>query len=179
MITRYARKNKKHQCIEQSFGLCGRGRGWDDLADWQWNMYNTICEMICQSRFDAWYRVLWAGALGWPRGMGWGGRREGGSGWGTHVHSWQIQVNPMAKPIQYCKVKWWHGNPLQYSCLENPIDRGAWWATVHRVAESWTQLKWLSVQASTSLKWADACSTFTVLWLHGYESWRVVSDYED
>ena len=29
-----------------------------------------------------------------------------------------------------------HGNPLQYSCLENPLDRGAWWATVHGVAES-------------------------------------------
>ena len=34
-----------------------------------------------------------------------------------------------------------HDHPLQYSCLENPMDRGAWWATVHRVAESWTQLK--------------------------------------
>ena len=33
-----------------------------------------------------------------------------------------------------------HGNPLQYSCLENPIDRGAWWTTVHRVAKSQTQL---------------------------------------
>ena len=29
------------------------------------------------------------------------------------------------------------GNPLQYSCLENPMDRGAWWATVHGVAMSW------------------------------------------
>ena len=29
-----------------------------------------------------------------------------------------------------------HGNPLQYSCLENPMDRGVWWFTVHRVAES-------------------------------------------
>ena len=28
-----------------------------------------------------------------------------------------------------------HSNPLQYSCLENPMDKGAWWATVHRVAE--------------------------------------------
>ena len=28
-----------------------------------------------------------------------------------------------------------HGNPLQYSCLENPMDRGAWWAMVHRVSE--------------------------------------------
>ena len=34
-----------------------------------------------------------------------------------------------------------HGNPLQYSCGENPMDRGAWWTTVHRVAKSWTQLK--------------------------------------
>ena len=34
-----------------------------------------------------------------------------------------------------------HGNPLQYSCQENPMDRGAWWATVHRVAERWPQLK--------------------------------------
>ena len=33
-----------------------------------------------------------------------------------------------------------NGNPLQYSCLENPIDRGAWWATVHGVAKSRTQL---------------------------------------
>ena len=31
-----------------------------------------------------------------------------------------------------------NGNPLQYSCLENPMDRGTWWATVHRVTKSWT-----------------------------------------
>ena len=31
-----------------------------------------------------------------------------------------------------------HGSPLQYSCLENPMDRGAWWATVYRVTKSWT-----------------------------------------
>ena len=40
-----------------------------------------------------------------------------------------------------------HGNPLQYSCLENPTDRGAWWATVHGVAKSQTHLKWLSRHA--------------------------------
>ena len=33
-----------------------------------------------------------------------------------------------------------NGNPLQYSCLENPMDGGAWWARVHRVIKSWTQL---------------------------------------
>ena len=34
-----------------------------------------------------------------------------------------------------------NGHPLQHSCLENPMDRGVWWATVQRVAKSWTQIK--------------------------------------
>ena len=42
----------------------------------------------------------------------------------------------------------WHGNPLQYSCLENPTDRGAWRAIVHGVTKSRTQLKRLSTHAS-------------------------------
>ena len=53
------------------------------------------------------------------------------------------------------KEKWvwplgWEGpwrrarQPLQSFCLENPMDRGVWWATVQRVAKSWTRLKWLS-----------------------------------
>ena len=42
-----------------------------------------------------------------------------------------------------------HGNPLQYSCLENLTDRGAWWAIVHGVTESWTQPKRLSMHALT------------------------------
>ena len=37
-----------------------------------------------------------------------------------------------------------NGNPLPYSCLKNPIDRGAWLAIVHQVAKSWKQLKRLS-----------------------------------
>ena len=40
-----------------------------------------------------------------------------------------------------------HGNPFHYSCLENPMDREAWWATVHRVTKSQTQLKWLSMHS--------------------------------
>ena len=40
-----------------------------------------------------------------------------------------------------------HGNPLQCSCLENPMDRGAWWAKVHGVTKSWTGLKRLSMRA--------------------------------
>ena len=39
------------------------------------------------------------------------------------------------------KISWrGNDNPLQYSCLENPMDGEAWWATVHGVAKSWTQL---------------------------------------
>ena len=51
-IILYARQQKRHRCIEQSFGLCGRGRGWDDLGEWHGNMYNIIYETNCQSRFD-------------------------------------------------------------------------------------------------------------------------------
>ena len=42
-----------------------------------------------------------------------------------------------------------NGNPLQYSCLENPVDRATWWDVVHRVAQSWKQLKQLSMHACT------------------------------
>ena len=45
-----------------------------------------------------------------------------------------------------------HGNPLQYSCLENPMDGGAWWATVPSVVNSWTWLKLLSTSAYIAFK---------------------------
>ena len=92
-ITLYTRQQKRHWRIEQSFGLCGRGRGWDDLGEWHWNMYNIIYEMSRQSRFNTRYWMLGAGALGQPRGRVWGGRREKGSGWGTHVYLWQIHFD--------------------------------------------------------------------------------------
>ena len=49
-----------------------------------------------------------------------------------------------------------NGNPLQSSCLENPMDRGAWWAIVHGVAKSWT---WLSVHAHTHRVSPDVSET--------------------
>ena len=42
-----------------------------------------------------------------------------------------------------------YGNLLQYFCLENPMDKGAWWATVHRVAKSQKWLKWLNTHTHT------------------------------
>ena len=49
-------------------------------------------------------QVLGPGALGRPRGIGWRGRWEGGSGWGLHVYPRLIHVNVWQKPLQYCKV---------------------------------------------------------------------------
>ena len=57
-----------------------------------------------QPRFDAGYRMLGAGALGRPKGMVQGGRREAGSGWGTHVNPWRIHVDVWQN--QYNIVKW-------------------------------------------------------------------------
>ena len=104
MITLYAEQKKRHRCIEQNFGLYGKRRGW---MIWENSIETCILlyiEIDHQSRFDAWDRVLSAGALGWPWGMGWGGRWEGFSGWGTHVNPWLIHVNVWQKPLQYYKI---------------------------------------------------------------------------
>ena len=53
-----------------------------------------------------------------------------------------------------------HANPFQSSCLENPIDRGAWWATVHQVTKSWTRLKQLSRHGSTPKTKPPMSATF-------------------
>ena len=98
MIALYMRQQKRHKCIEQSFGLCCRGWGWNDLGEWHWNMYIIICETDCQSRFEAWDRVLGTGALGWPRGMGEGFRM------GNTCARVADQCQCMAKPLQYCKI---------------------------------------------------------------------------
>ena len=50
------------------------------------------------------------------------------------------------------KIPWKRAWQPQYSCLENPIDGGAWWATIHRVAKNQTQLKKLSMHACINHK---------------------------
>ena len=62
-----------------------------------------------------------------------------------------------------------NGNPLQYSCLENPRDQGAWWAAVYGVAQSWTRLKWLSSSSSSK----DICTVkFIVTLLTTAKIWK-------
>ena len=65
-----------------------------------------------------------------------------------------------------------NSNPLQYSCLENPIDRGTWWATVHGVTKSQTQLKQLS-----SNKWKGCCRTrqFSQHFLYAFSEFQFPS----
>ena len=50
-----------------------------------------------------------------------------------------------------------NGNPLQCSCLENPRDRGTWWAAVSGVAQSQTRLKWLSSSSRSQSRREEAC----------------------
>ena len=57
------------------------------------------------SMYDAGYWMLGAGALGRPRGMVWGGRREEGSGWGTHVYLWWIHFNVWQNQYNIVKFK--------------------------------------------------------------------------
>ena len=59
--------------------------------------------------------------------------------WRIHLQCrghWRFRLNPWSGR----SPREGHGNPLQYSCLENPMDRGAWWTTVHRVTKRQTWL---------------------------------------
>ena len=103
-ITVYTRQQKRHLCIDQTYGLCGRGRGWDDVGEWHQNMY-IMYETSCQSRFDAQYWMLGAGAIGRPRRMVWEGRREEGSGWGTQVYQWRIHFDIWQNQYNIVKLK--------------------------------------------------------------------------
>ena len=75
-ITLYARQQKRHRCIEQSFGFWGRGRGWESLGEW-----HGTCILSYTKRFVVQVRCMIQGARGWctrmtqSDGMG---REEGG-----------------------------------------------------------------------------------------------------
>ena len=57
------------------------------------------------AQFGCMREALGPGALGRPRGIGWRGRWEGGSGWGTHVNPWLIHFNVWQNPLQLKKIK--------------------------------------------------------------------------
>ena len=103
-------------------------------------------EMATHSSVLAW-RIPGTGE---PGGLPSMGSPRVGHDWSDLAAAAAAAVNyrGMERPgLNHLSLKLFHclqersGNPLQYSCLENPMDKGAWWATVHGVAKSWT---WLS-----------------------------------
>ena len=61
-----------------------------------------------------------------------------------------------------------HGNPLQYSCLENPMDKGAWWATVHRVTK---RLNWACLQGFKGLDESHLHSDVNLIHKHSQQTY--------
>ena len=111
-------------------------------------MYNIIRETNRQPRFDAGYRKLGAGALEWPRGMLWGGRWEGGSGWGTCVHPWQMHVDVWQNQYNIVKLKkkkttirWGLFSIIVLECCFISSWKLAIDGTSLKMAESWEKLK--------------------------------------
>ena len=91
----------------------------------------------------------------------------GRSKWGLPQASLTIQVPGSARSPEALGRRWFpgegHGNSLQYSCMENPMDKVAWWATVHSVVKSWTRLKWLSKKSIKKLSFTR-CFSSRFLW---------------
>ena len=83
MITLYMRQQKRHRCTEQTFRLCGRGRGWDDLGDW-----HETCILSCMKRITSLGSIPDTECLGmahWDDPERWYGK---GSGRG--VQDWEL-----------------------------------------------------------------------------------------
>ena len=108
LFSRLFGTNEKLCGVNGSLCLClTEVQKWERLCR-IWENGIEICiisYMKRQSRFDARYWMLGAGALGWPRGMVWGGRREEGSGWGTHVYLWRIHFNIWQNQYNIVKFK--------------------------------------------------------------------------
>ena len=79
----------------------------------------------------------------WVRSLGWEDPLEKGTVTHCSILAWRIPwiVYPWGhKELDMTELLSGEGTPLQYFCLENPMDGGAWWAAVHGVAQSWTGL---------------------------------------
>ena len=130
-------KKKKH--TQRDYGwkywseFCSTFRGWAE-ENWKQSKLTTRIRHL-SSWTTIWYVHLWAsqvapGVKNPPANAG---------------DAWEMEIRPLG---QEGSPGGGPSNPLQYSCLENPIDRGAWQATVHGVAKSWTWLKLLSIHST-------------------------------
>ena len=130
----HSRRERLPNCLSASGGWC-RMKGDDEAVAYQ-VVSALTCASYCRRRRQ-WHPtpVLLPGkSHGWRSLVGcspWG-REELDTTEQLHFHSSLSCIGEG------------NGNPLQYSCLENPRDRGAWWAAVYGVAQSQTRLKQLS-----------------------------------
>ena len=125
----------------QSMGLLRVGHDWATSLTFHFHALET--EMATHSNVLAW-RIPGTGE---PGGLPSMGSHRVGHDWSDLAAAWDSGLIPGLgrSPGEG------NGKQLQYSYLENPLDRGAWRAAVHGVAKSWTWLKWLSMNAISQL----------------------------
>ena len=126
------------------------------------------------SDFSCWSGKQWVNLIWFP--LNWNAKFCFGN---SHPLSWQrasrvAQWERICLPMQETQVQFlgWEdslgeemGNPFQYSCLGNPMDRGAWWAIVHGVAKSWTWPRdWVPSLQDSYLIWIIKESYKTMHW---------------
>ena len=88
--------------------------------------------------------------------------------------SWSRPLG-FAKSLSQVRSGESHGNPLQYSCLENPVDRGAWWAAVQGVAKSWIErVLYMSIRLFWFIVvFRSSVSVFLSGWSIYYWEWSI------
>ena len=123
------------------------GKDSDAGRDWGQEEKGTTEDEVA-----GWHHWLNAHESEWTLGVG------DGQGGLVCYDSWGCKESNTSEQLSWTELNWTnpssisrsgrapeggHDNPLQYSCLENPMYRGVWWATLHVVTKSRTQLKWL------------------------------------
>ena len=117
------------------------------LASYRQSVRRKICMYFCFIEIAAWRQwhptpVLLPGKSHGRRSL------VGRSPWG---HEESDMTERLHFHFSLSCIGEGNGNPLQCSCLENPRDRGAWWAAIYGVTQSQTRLKWLSSSSSDLL----------------------------
>ena len=75
--------------------------------------------------------------------------------------------------MQIWEMQFWSLGPLQYPCLKNPMDRGAWPAMVHRVAKSQTKVKWLGIQIAHVVQSLSHVRLFKTPWTAAHQDFPI------